>query len=118
ACVTARDDGSVQLELELEIEAEVAPAGEVRQRRRLLLGRRHAVLVEQGERRDPARDRRLEGLSEEGAEWHVFPRLNVAGAPVVHEHDSEDVLGEALCLYRLAQSVRDTQDETKIAVSV
>ena len=73
--------------------------------RRLLRGRLDAVLLEQRERRHPGGDRRLERLAEERAERDVLPRLDVARAPVVHEHDAEDVVGEALRRDRLAASV-------------
>ena len=67
---------------------------QVRQRLRILRRRRHAAVFEQRERRHPGRDRRGEALAEERPERHVLPGLDVAGAPVVDEHDAEDVVGE------------------------
>ena len=52
-------------------------------------------VLEQRERRHPGGDRRRERLAEERPERLVLPRLEVPRAPVVDEHDAEDVVGNA-----------------------
>src|SRR5258708_37605460 len=90
----------------------------MRQRRRLLRGRVAAVLLEQRERRHPGGDRREERLAEERPERDVLPQLDVARAPVVHQHDAENVLGEALWRYGLAAPAGHTDDEAELELEV
>ena len=62
-------------------------------------GWRHAGRLERGQRHHPRRDGGRERLAQERAERHVFPRLQVARAPVVDEGGAEDVLFEVHCGY-------------------
>ena len=107
ARVAARDHGAVQLHLERHVERPVAPrrAGAAAARAPAVGGGDAAVL-EQRERRHPRRDRGGEALAEERAERDVLPGLEVARAPVVDEHDAEDVVGEGACRDRLAERAR------------
>ena len=89
----------------------------MRQRRRLLRGSLYATLLEEGERRHPGRDRRLERLAEERAERDVLPGLDVARTPVVHEHDAEDVVGEAVRRHAPAVA-RNAHDESELELEV
>ena len=75
-------------------------------------------VVERVERRHPGGDRGREGLTEEGAERLVLPGLNVPRAPVVHEHDAEDVLPEVRDRDRLAEPARDARDEAELELDV
>ena len=59
-----------------------------------------------------------ERLAEERPERHVLLCLDVARAPVVHEHDAEDVLGEALDRHRLARRARHADDEAELELDV
>src|SRR5439155_17049014 len=96
----------------------VAPAREMRQRRRLLQRRVDARVLQQRERRHPGRDRGLERLAEVRAERRVLPYLNVAGAPVVDEDEAEDVVGERLDRHRLAELRRHSDDEAELELEV
>ena len=118
AGVAARDNGAVQLHLERQIEGPVALDAEVRQRLGLLGGRGDAAILEQRERSHPRRDRGGEALAEERAERHVLPRLEVAGAPVVDEHDAEDVLAEGGRGHRLSARAGDADDEAQLELEV
>ena len=57
-------------------------------------------------------------LAEERAERQVLPRLDVARAPVVDEHDAEDVLERALDRHRLAVGARHADDEAELELDV
>ena len=94
ARVRARDDRAADLDLELDVERPVALGAEVRQRLRVLRRSRYEPVLEECERRHPGADRGRERLAEEGAERLVLPGLDVARAPVVDEHDAEDVVAE------------------------
>lgn len=48
--------------------------------------------LESVERDDPWRYGGAEVLRAEGAQWDVLPLLDVAGGPVVHQHQAEDVV--------------------------
>src|SRR4029079_4647342 len=50
-----------------------------------------AKWLERVHRHDPRRDRRRERLAVERPERNVFPLLDVARAPVVHQHHAEYV---------------------------
>ena len=76
------------------------------------------VRLEQRERRHPGRDRRRERLAEERPERLVLPALDVARAPVVDEHDAEDVVGEASTRHRLAEPARHADDEAELELDV
>ena len=64
------------------------------------------------ERRHPGGDRGRERLAEERAERLVLPRLEVARAPVVEQHDAEDVV-ERLARPRRARRARSASPITK-----
>src|SRR5207302_4713660 len=104
--------------LQIDVERPVTPGRKMRQRRRLLRWGLDTAVLEQSEGRHPRRDRRLERLPEQRAERHVLPRLNVACAPVVDEHDAEDVVREALCRYGLAERAWHSNDEAELELDV
>ena len=81
-------------------------------------GARYEAILEQGERRHPRADRGRERLAEERAERLVLPRLDVARAPVVDEHDAEDVVAERRSAHRLAQRAADPDDEPELELDV
>ena len=87
-------DLAVELDLQREVERPVALGPQVGQRLRVLRARRHEVGLERGQRHDPGRDRGRERLAQERAERLVLPALQVARAPVVDEHEAEDVLAD------------------------
>ena len=72
---------------------------------------------QQRERRDPRRDRGGERLAEERPERHVLPGLDVAGAPVVDEHDAEHVVGERAGLDARAPALH-ADDEAELELDV
>ena len=58
---------------------------------RLLRRPRDTKRFERIQGHDPGRNRRGESLAVERPERHIFPLLDVARAPVVHQHEAEDV---------------------------
>ena len=66
--------------------------GEVIEDGGVLLGASDAKVIEGFEGDDPGRDGGAKVLAEEGAEGDVFPLLDVAGGPIVEEHEAEDVV--------------------------
>ena len=86
---------AVELDLERDVERPRLLA-QVRGGRRVLrLERRGAERRERRHRRHPRRDRRRERLAEERPERLGLERLQVARAPVVEQHDAEDVVERA-----------------------
>ena len=116
--VALRELLPVQLHLERDVDAPVAAPGQMRQRGGILCGRLDPRVLEQRERRHPGRDGRLERLAEVRAKRHVLPRLDVAGAPVVDEHDAEYVVGERLDRHGLAELRRNADDEAELELEV
>ncbi len=78
----------------------------------------HAERLERGERDDPRRDRRGERLAEERAQRLVLPALDVARAPVVDEHEAEDVLGGRARRDRRPERVAGAGDEAELELDV
>ena len=118
AGVRPRDDRSGQLDLELDVEPPVRGHAQVGERLRILCRRRHESVLQERERRDPRRDGGRERLSEEGTERLVLPRLDVARAPVVDEHDSEHVLAEVGGRNRHPERAADADDEPELELDV
>ena len=69
-------------------------------------------------RHHPGGDRCGEGLGEEGAEGLVFPGLNIAGAPVVEQHEAEDQPLGAGLIEHLAHGRILTDDETHLQFEI
>ena len=85
----------LQQHLQVQVHALQAARGlaQVRQGCRLLLRRRRRPEGREGRQgHHPGRDARAEVLPQEGPEGHILPPLDVPGAPVVQEHQAEDVL--------------------------
>ena len=89
---------------------------EVGERRRIRGSRRGAL--EGVERDDPVADRGRERLPQEGAERHGLPGLDVAGAPVVEQHDAEDVVERAVDRDRLAAAAGRADHEAQLELDV
>ncbi len=79
---------------------------------------RRAERLERGERDDPRRHRRGERLAEERAQRLVLPALDVARAPVVDEHEAEDVLGGRARRDRRPERVAGAGDEPELELDV
>ena len=118
ARVPARDHGAVQVDLERQVVGPVALDAKVWQRLRLLRRCGDAAILEQRQRRHPRGDRRGEALAEERPERDVLPGLDVAGAPVVDEHDAEDVICERARRHRLGLRARHADDEAELELDV
>ncbi len=91
---------------------------EVGKRRRVLRGRGDAEGFEGLERDDPRRDGGEEVLAQKRPQRHVFPPLDVARAPVVDEHEPEDVLLGALDGDGLAQPVARPDEKAHLELEV
>ena len=76
------------------------------------------AILEQRERRDPGADRGCERLAEERAERLVLPGLDVTRAPVVHEHDPEDVLAKRRRSRPTRRAAADADDEPELELDV
>jgi hypothetical protein len=118
AGVRTRHHRAVQLDLEREVESPVAATGEMRERRRVLHRSRHSSALQERERRHPRGDRRRERLAEERPERLVLPRLEVSRAPVVHQHDAEDVLGERVDGHGRAEPAGHADHEAELELDV
>ena len=57
---------------------------------------------ERFQRHDPRRDAGAEIFRQKRTERLVFPRLNIARAPVVHQDQAKNVVGRAIDRHRLA----------------
>ena len=87
-----RGPGGAQVDRQAEVEGPVLARPQVRQRRRVLHRTGRPARAEGVERGHPRRHRRGERLAEERPERLVLPRLDVAGRPVVHQHQAEHVV--------------------------
>ena len=92
---------------------------QIRQDRRIRLSRKgNSGVSQRVEGCDPGRDRCREGLAEEGPEWHVLPRLDVAGAPVVEDHDTEEMVGRPVDGEARAELCRAADDVAELGLDV
>ena len=108
------------LEIDLEAHVIVLQPGlaQIGQGGRLLRRCRRAEGLQRLLRHHPRRDRRGEGLGEEGAEGLIFPGLNVAGAPVVQQHEAEDQPLGAGLIEHLAHGRILTNDKTHLQLEI
>ena len=100
------DDGVVPPHGEPQVQSAVRVAAQVVEHRGVLLGRGHPGVGQGLQRHHPRADRGGERLAQEGAQRLVLPGLDVAGRPVVDQHDAEDVLGQVVDADPLAQGGR------------
>ena len=97
---------TVPFQLDLEVDVEPVRrllAAQVGQRLGVLPGEGDPRRGQRVDRHDPGRDGGGERLAEERPERDVLPRLEVAGAPVVEQHDAEEVVGGRVDGDRLAE---------------
>src|SRR5687767_3647703 len=117
ARVRAGDDGAVELDLEVDVERPLLGRAQVREWLGILRWTGHPG--QRVQRRHPGAYRRREGLAQERAERLVLPALDVARAPVVDEHEAEDVLGRPRDRDRLAElGGRPAGDEAQLELYV
>ena len=118
AGVAARDRLPVHLDLERDVERPVTVGPQIVVRLRVLLAGGDEVGLERGQRRDPGRDRRREGLAQERAERAVLEALDVPRAPVVDEHEAEDVIAYVGGADRVAERLARARDEPELELEV
>src|SRR6266436_542955 len=93
---------SLQAGLKMNIEREIIFAAQVRQWFRILRRQRLPEWFECLERDNPGRNAGAKVLRQKRAERLIFPCLNVARAPVIHQHKAEDVIDSAIDRHRFA----------------
>src|SRR5437763_11024566 len=107
--VCARDEvrrvhgRSLQSRFQTNVECEIILRAQIRQRLGILLRKRFSERLEGFKCYDPGRDAASEVFSQERPERLIFPRLNIARAPIVHQHESEDVIDGAIDWHRFAE---------------
>ena len=79
-----------QGDIELQVVIVRLRLPQIRQRRGILRGAVKAKRLQRLARHHPWADRGREGLGLERPERHIFPLLDVARAPVVQQHETED----------------------------
>ena len=92
---------------------------QVRERLGLLPGRAARGTAQRLERRRPTAEIDVANdLPRNGPSGTYSQRLDVARAPVVHEHDAEDVVARVADGDRLAEPARDADDEAELELDV
>src|SRR5438552_13098572 len=103
----------LELRFELNVEGGILFRAQIRQRRGTLGGERFSEWLERFERHDPWRNARREILCQKWAERLVLPSLNVPGAPVIHQHQSENMIRGTINRYRYALRIAWSNDKRR-----
>src|SRR5262249_51181121 len=93
-------------------------SAQVRQWLRDLLWARDAKRLQRLQRYDPRRNGRGEILGQKRAERLIFPSLDVAGAPVINQYQTEDVVGGFGDRDRPAQWVAGADEEAHFQLEI
>ena len=78
---------------------------QIGQRKRVLIRLCTAERLQRFHRDDPGRNRSGEILGKKGAKRLIFPALNVAGTPIIHQHHAKNMLIRTFYGDRLSQFV-------------
>src|SRR5215831_15560373 len=102
-----------QMRFEFNVEGGIVSRAQVRQRLWILCREGFAEWVERFKCDNPWRDTRAEILRQKWTERLIFPRLNVACAPIIHQHQTKYVIDSAFDRDRLAQRISGTDQERR-----
>src|SRR4051812_2255125 len=83
----------LQSGLELDIKCKVVRTPKIRQRLRILDWKWLSERLQRFQTNDPGRNTGGEILRQERSQRLVLPRLNVSGAPIIHQNESENMIG-------------------------
>src|SRR5471032_375832 len=106
------------MHFEFDIECMIASVAQIRKRFRLLFRRGGTEWLECVERDDPRRDRGRETLRVEWPERHIFPLLDIAGAPVVQQHHAEDMRLRLFTTNKLAERIPRADDKSRLQLYI
>ena len=81
-------------------------------------GSGNAIRLERVERDEPRRDRRRERFAQERPKRLILPRLNVARAPVVYQHNAENVIARGFHRNARADAISRPGDESDFQFDV
>ncbi len=86
----------------MNVEREIVFPAQVRQRLGILRRQRFSEWLKRVERNDPGRNAGAKVFRQKWAKRLIFPRLNVARTPVIHQNKTEDVINRAIDRHRFA----------------
>src|SRR5436190_11721874 len=95
----------------MNVEGEIVFSAQVRQRLGLLLGKWLAKRLKRFCCYHPRGNAGTKILGQKGSQRLIFPRLNVARAPIIHQDKAEDVIHRAFDRDRFAERIAGSDQE-------
>src|SRR5689334_14089873 len=87
---------SLKFRFELDVESEIVFRAKIRQRFRILFWEWFSKRLESLHGDNPGRNAGAEIFGQKRTERLIFPSLHVAGAPIVHQDKTENVISRAV----------------------
>src|ERR1017187_1956042 len=103
----------LQLRFEMNVDGEIIRHPQIWQRLGILWRKRFAKRLERIKCHDPRRNARAKVFGQERTERLVFPRLNIACAPIVHQHHAKDVIDRATNRHWLTKRIARPNEECR-----
>src|SRR5205814_9062245 len=95
----------------MNVESEIVFSAQIWQRLRVLRWQRFTELLERFQRHHPRRNAGAEIFRQKRSERLMFPGLNIARAPIVHQDKTEDVIDRASDGHQLADRITRSNQE-------